>query len=564
MARVYSSVIRSAFQLWMDYTVTDNPLSTVVTINNIGIKQQTNGEYNSKVSSYKYYLSNGKNIQTPWSIYKGSEILISGKSQPYLGDLIIGESVYYIDTYNSSNRVSFTVPKTAEPQSVTFKTVFSGKWERDYHKPSEQKFGYNAQYTDTVTASATITVPALASRTIVFDANGGDNAPESQTELINTDIIITNDIPTRAGYVFKGWGMTQTATAASYQPGGNYTALNGATLYAVWAYGYGVSLSSITAKRWNDTKAGGENDEGKYGFITGSYVLTGALQNTGTLSAKYKKTSDTSWKEVPTSVITPLTSTKAESDASKVVSFEIGPFGGDIDTDSTYNIQVSVTDSDGNVFTLEDYISTAFFTIDFKKGGKEVAFGTPANDDDIPQNGRFKCGMEAVFVNSSLAFKNIFNLFYPVGSVYETSLPNAIPSGEATPTAEDLANLGVTWFDPQYQWGGTWELVQDRFLVGAGNLYAVDAEGGSKDAVVVSHHHTTNTYHRHTLSGVKYGSNYCAAGGRSGVGANSDAKTTLYTTYAGSQTAESTTVGEDGTDKNMPPYKAVYIWHRTA
>lgn len=133
--------------------------------------------------------------------------------------------------------------------------------------------------------------------------------------------------------------------------------------------------------------------------------------------------------------------------------------------------------------------------------------------------------------------------FYPIGSYYETS---------------------DTSFDPNVSWGGTWELITDRFLVGAGNLYAVDAEGGSKDAVVVSHHHTTNTYHRHNLVGSKYGSNYCAGGNRSGVGANDAANTTLYTNYAGSQTAASTTVGEDGTDKNMPPYKAVYIWHRTA
>lgn len=161
-------------------------------------------------------------------------------------------------------------------------------------------------------------------------------------------------------------------------------------------------------------------------------------------------------------------------------------------------------------------------------------------------------------------YKDIFDIFYPAGSYYETSLPPENPSGESEPTSEDITNLGVTWFDPHYQWGGSWVLVKDRFLVGAGNLYAVDSEDGSKDAVVVSHHHTTDTYHRHTLSGVKYGSNYCAAGGRSGVGANSDANTTLYTTYAGSKTAASTTVGVDGTDKNMPPYKAVYIWHRIA
>ena len=42
--------------------------------------------------------------------------------------------------------------------------------------------------------------------------------------------------------------------------------------------------------------------------------------------------------------------------------------------------------------------------------------------------------------------------------------------------------------------------LQDKFVIGAGNSYAVDASGGSKDAVIVSHSHTINN-HTHTVSG---------------------------------------------------------------
>ena len=42
--------------------------------------------------------------------------------------------------------------------------------------------------------------------------------------------------------------------------------------------------------------------------------------------------------------------------------------------------------------------------------------------------------------------------------------------------------------------------LQDKFVIGAGNSYAVDASGGSKDAVIVSHSHTINN-HTHTVGG---------------------------------------------------------------
>ena len=42
--------------------------------------------------------------------------------------------------------------------------------------------------------------------------------------------------------------------------------------------------------------------------------------------------------------------------------------------------------------------------------------------------------------------------------------------------------------------------LRDKFIIGAGNSYAVDATGGSKDAVVISHSHTINN-HTHSFSG---------------------------------------------------------------
>lgn len=40
---------------------------------------------------------------------------------------------------------------------------------------------------------------------------------------------------TRSGYTFLGWATSSSATSASYQPGGSYTANASVTLYAVWS-----------------------------------------------------------------------------------------------------------------------------------------------------------------------------------------------------------------------------------------------------------------------------------------------------------------------------------------
>ena len=70
--------------------------------------------------------------------------------------------------------------------------------------------------------------------TVSYDANGGSNAPGTQTKTENVALTLANTIPAREGHTFRGWATTPTATAADYQPGGSYTANAAVTLYAVW------------------------------------------------------------------------------------------------------------------------------------------------------------------------------------------------------------------------------------------------------------------------------------------------------------------------------------------
>ena len=87
----------------------------------------------------------------------------------------------------------------------------------------------------TMTVSKSYTIPALASYTIVYNANGGSDAPANQTKYYGNAINLRTETPTRDGYIFIGWSADQTATTASYGPGDSYTNNSAITLYAVWA-----------------------------------------------------------------------------------------------------------------------------------------------------------------------------------------------------------------------------------------------------------------------------------------------------------------------------------------
>jgi len=101
--------------------------------------------------------------------------------------------------------------------------------------------------------------------------------------------------------------------------------------------------------------------------------------------------------------------------------------------------------------------------------------------------------------------------------------------------------------------------LRDRFVVGAGSSYAVDATGGSANAIVVSHTHTgttaTNGSHTHTL-------NYSAwsdglSGGFTGNLTPMGISNTLSTAGSHNHTFTTDSSGNSGTNANLPPYYAL-------
>ena len=183
-----------------------------------------------------------------------------------------------------------------------------------------------------------------------------------------------------------------------------------------------------------------------------------------------------------------------------------------------------------------------------------------------------------VTVHATVTREEVLDLYYPVGTFYETA---------------DAS------FDPNSEWGGTWEKVEDgRVLISANATYAVGATGGEASHILTptetamkEHSHTVNS-HNHSIPGLsgtaasagshmhhvqrnvnaQNGTNrYTANGGGSstwtvnGAGTHSHSVTMNGSTTGGSSPGTSSTTAANGSaHNNMQPYTAVNRWHRTA
>ena len=103
--------------------------------------------------------------------------------------------------------------------------------------------------------------------------------------------------------------------------------------------------------------------------------------------------------------------------------------------------------------------------------------------------------------------------------------------------------------------------LQDRFVVGAGSGYAVDATGGSADAVDVSHNHgISDPSHNHTFRGFE-GKGESDSGSGSGL---EDGENETKTTNSRTTGISISNAGVSGTNKNLPPYYALAYIMRIA
>lgn len=271
-------------------------------------------------------------------------------------------------------------------------------------------------------------------------------------------------------------------------------------------YEYSKPYITATLKR--------ENDTSQNGALSASGTYSTILSNTVRMSIKRNDASSAT-SVTPTLSNGNISFSKAYTDLYYTLSFSIA---------------VTVTDSFGESMSATAYLGVGQYAFAMIKQGVVL-------------------GPDSYLFDKQSVIRSVLDFFYPVGTIYTTEDKN---------------------FNPSTRWGGTWELIKDRMIIGAGNSYAVKSTGGNS-----SHAHTTGGHtltvnempsHNHTTQ--TNASVYAAGGGSDSksvvpykVGTGQSGRVTIVENRGGSA---SHSHGNTGSSSSLPPYYSAYIWRRTA
>lgn len=243
--------------------------------------------------------------------------------------------------------------------------------------------------------TATITVPALTSYDITYNANGGSGAPATQKKYYGTTLTLSSTRPTRDNGVFQSWNTAADGTGTTYHPGDTYTAEADLALYAIWKAI--PAITSLTAYRCDEN--GDQADEGHYGYISVTWSIPSGLSasDSGTLTGSVTPQAG--------SAITPTFTGATSGTGGTATAIVPG-----LDTDMQYTVSISV--ANGSIVTTRNTLITrAFFIMDFKAGGGAIGIGRAA-----PLTG-LEVGYDATFdmgVNMITGFQVASESAYPI------------------------------------------------------------------------------------------------------------------------------------------------------
>lgn len=211
------------------------------------------------------------------------------------------------------------------------------------------------------------------------------------------------------------------------------------------------------------------------------------------------------------------------------------------------------TSVDGIKQTLKAY-SNVGATTDANLAVKIGLYGTTSSTTNLPSGMSYG---NLFNVSSSYEFNNqtgiIDQFFFPLGGgkIWRRSNYNDKTWSSWTLVALDAYPVGsiyMSWSStsPASLFGGTWTRLVDRFLVGAGQSYAVGATGGEATHKLTIDELPSHS-HNYSYPGYEAGGEWYGASGT-----------------AKGNTMATTVVGGGAAHENRPPYLAVYMWRRTA
>ena len=247
----------------------------------IGIEVITNSTNNTTTTvTVNVWFGSKYSVSDSANSYYYNNLATAGSATTLIGSVPINTTVDSGEGWSTSNQVklgSSTYQYTRGTSNVT--------------RYLRAKLANVDRVGGTMYASASFTIPKLASYTVTYNANGGSGAPSSQTKWYGKTLVLSTTKPTRTGYTFQGWSTSSSGSVA-YKAGANYTANAAVTLYAVWkANTYKVTYN---ANGGTNTPAAQTKTYGKTLTITSScptrdgYEFVGWATSSNSTTAAYK------------------------------------------------------------------------------------------------------------------------------------------------------------------------------------------------------------------------------------------------------------------------------------
>lgn len=213
----------------------------------------------------------------------------------------------------------------------------------------------------------------------------------------------------------------------------------------------------------------------------------------------------------------------------------------------------------GKIYTYQAGSSTPLATYTSSSGltanANPIILGTsgrPPNDIWLLEGYFYKFILKD---SSDVTIQTYDNLYGIIGATPPAATP--IPAGGIFLWSGSIGSIPAGYVLCNGS-NGTPDL-RDRFVVGAGSTYAVDATGGSANAIVVSHTHTatsavTDPGHTHSYASAVFNCNQNSGQVQAGV---TTTGTTASNTTGITVATTVATAGTSGTNANLPPYFAL-------